>query len=91
MLQNNRPIDFVIATGKTYSVKDFLRLAFESVNLDYFQYVDIDPDLFRPAEVDYLCGDSTLANQVLNWMPEMDINDLVKDMVESDIENVSEF
>ena len=91
MLQYSRPMDFVIATGKTYSVKDFLKLAFESVNLDYFQYVDIDPDLFRPAEVDYLCGDATLAGQLLGWTPDIDINGLVKDMVESDIENASEF
>ena len=91
MLQHNRPVDLVIATGKTYSVKDFLRLSFESVNLDYYQYVDIDPDLFRPAEVDYLCGDSTLASQTIGWTPSIDINGLVKDMVESDINNVSQF
>lgn len=91
MLQHSRPLDFVIATGKTFSVKDFLKLAFEKVNLDYFQYVDIDPDLFRPAEVEYLCGDPTLAGQVLKWAPAISFEDLVEDMIESDIANASEF
>ena len=91
MLQHNRPLDFVIATGKTYSVKDFLKLAFEKVNLDYFQYVDIDPDLFRPAEVEYLCGHPTLAGQVLKWTPSISFEDLVEDMLESDIAHASKF
>lgn len=91
MLQNSRPLDLVIATGHTYSVKDFLATAFESVSLDYFQYVDIDSSLFRPAEVDFLCGDATLAMQTIGWSPQVSFQELVEDMVESDIENVSKF
>ena len=84
MLQQNYPKDYVIATGQTYSVQEFLDKAFGVVNLDPSDYVEIDPDLFRPAEVDYLKGDPSLAMSELNWRPHYSFDDLVKDMVTSD-------
>jgi GDPmannose 4,6-dehydratase len=87
MLQNEKPKDYVIATGKTYSVQDFLEKAFSSVNLDYKQYVIIDSELFRPAEVDYLKGDPTLANNELNWIPQYSFDSLISDMINSDLNN----
>jgi GDPmannose 4,6-dehydratase len=89
MLQHSKPLDLVIATGSTHAVADFLNEAFELVNLDPKAYVDIDPSLFRPAEVDYLCGDPSLAKETIGWSPSISFNDLVKDMVESDIKNAS--
>jgi len=85
MLQREQPEDFVIATGETHSVKEFLDLAFKSVQLNSDDHVQIDPDLFRPAEVDYLCGDPTLAKEKLGWEPEMSFTDLIDDMVKSDV------
>lgn len=84
MLQQTNPKDYVIATGQTYSVQEFLNKAFSVVNLDPSEYVEIDPDLFRPAEVDYLKGDPSLARSELNWSPDYNFDDLVKDMVISD-------
>jgi GDPmannose 4,6-dehydratase len=89
MLQHSVPLDLVIATGSTHSVKDFLNASFEYVNLNSADHVEIDPLLFRPAEVDYLCGDPTLASETIKWSPSISFNDLVKDMVESDIHNAS--
>lgn len=86
MLQNDYPQDYVICTGKTHSVLDFLKAAFEHVNLDYTQHVEIDHDLYRPAEVDYLCGRNDRAVRELKWFPQIDFEDLVKDMVTSDVE-----
>jgi GDPmannose 4,6-dehydratase len=86
MLQNDYPQDYVICTGKTHSVLDFLKAAFEHVNLDYTQHVEIDHDLYRPAEVDYLCGRNDRAVRELKWFPQIDFEDLVKDMVISDVE-----
>lgn len=85
MLQNDYPQDYVICTGKTHSVLDFLKAAFEHVNLDYTQHVEIDHDLYRPAEVDYLCGRNDRAVRELKWFPQIDFEHLVKDMVSSDI------
>lgn len=84
MLQQANSKDYVIATGQTYSVQEFLNKAFSVVNLDPSEYVEIDPDLFRPAEVDYLKGDPSLARSELNWSPDYNFDDLVKDMVISD-------
>lgn len=84
MLQQDFPDDYVLATGETHSVKEFLELAFRSVNLDYNNYVNINSDLFRPAEVDYLLGDSSKAQKVLGWKREYSFKDLVKDMVSWD-------
>lgn len=88
MLQRDTPQDYVIATGSTYSVRDFLNLAFGSVNLDPKDYVNIDPDLFRPAEVDYLKGDSSKARNELGWNNDISFKDLVTDMIQNDIAHV---
>ena len=88
MLQNSEAEDFVIATGETHSVQEFLDLAFKSVQLNPEEHVKIDPDLFRPAEVDYLCGDATLAKEKLGWVPNMNFNDLIEDMVKSDVQKL---
>lgn len=84
MLQHDIPDDFVIATGSCHSVLSFLQKAFEYVNLDYKQYVEIDPELYRPAEVEYLKGRPSKAQNILGWYPEITFDELVKDMVESD-------
>ena len=85
MLQQSTPDDYVLATGSTHSVKEFLTMAFNLANLDYNNYVDINPDLFRPAEVDYLCGNSAKAESVLGWDRKFTFESLVSDMVNSDI------
>lgn len=89
MLQQDIPDDFVICTGQTWSVLDFVKTAFEYVNLDYTRYLEIDPALCRPAEVDYLRGRNTKAHQKLNWEPEIHFNTLIKDMVDNDVGTVS--
>jgi GDPmannose 4,6-dehydratase len=86
MLQNDNPQDYVICTGKTHTVLDFLKAAFEYVNLDYTKHVEIDPNLYRPAEVDYLCGRNDKAKKELKWFPQINFEELVKDMVISDTE-----
>ena len=90
MLQQKRPEDFVICTGKQYSVKDFAKLAFEQVNLDYRDYVVIKKHLQRPSEVDSLLGDCSKAKKKLRWKPKVNFKGLVKDMVESDLKFVKE-
>lgn len=86
MLQQPRPEDFLVATGKQHSVKDFVRLAFRHVGLDWEKYVTIDPSLYRPAEVHSLCGDSSEARKKLHWSPTVDFEGLVKMMVDHDLE-----
>ena len=83
MLQQETPKDYVIATGETHSVQEFLDLAFKSVQLNPEDHVEIDPDLFRPAEVEYLCGDPTFANNDLGWNPQVSFEGLIQDMLES--------
>lgn len=85
MLQLDNPDDFVICTGKTWSVLDFVKRCFERVDLDYKDYVEIDPSLYRPAEVDYLLGSNSKAKKVLGWEPGTTFEELVADMVDSDI------
>jgi GDPmannose 4,6-dehydratase len=85
MLQQNNPQDFVISTGETHTVQEFLEKAFNIINLDWRNHVETDPALYRPCEVDYLKGDSTLARTVLGWKPVVSFNDLVAEMVFSDI------
>ena len=87
MLQANEPNDYVVSTGETHSVEEFLIKAFGIVNLDWRNYVIIDPDLYRPAEVDYLNGYSHRVREVLGWKPEYTFDQLVEEMVKSDIEN----
>lgn len=86
MMQNESARDYVISSGDTYSVKYFCELAFNTVGLDYTKYVYIDPEFYRPAEVDYLRGNSSLANKDLNWTPKISFIELVNDMVYSDIQ-----
>ena len=85
MLQQDEPQDFVIASGKTHSVEDFVRLAFEHVNLDYHDYVVTDPRFVRPAEVDLLLGDPSLAKEKLGWEPSVTFEELVHMMVDADL------
>ena len=89
MLQQGQPQDFVISTGQTYTVQDFCERAFGLVNLDWQDYVYVDPALYRPCEVEYLRGDSRLAQKQLNWKPNISFDNLVKDMVTSDIKKYS--
>lgn len=85
MMQQDKPDDFVIATGESHSVKDFVEEAFKSVNLDWKKYVEIDSRYFRPTEVDSLIGDASKARNILKWEPKTKFKDLVKIMVEADI------
>lgn len=86
MLQQDKPDDYVLATGTNYSVKDLLAEAFGHVGLKWEDYVEIDPRYFRPAEVDNLHGDATKAKKVLGWTPKVDFKGLVKMMMEHDLE-----
>jgi GDPmannose 4,6-dehydratase len=85
MLQQDKPDDYVIATGETHSIREFLDLAFGQVKLDWKKYVEIDPRYYRPAEVDILLGDYSKAKKKLGWEPKTKFPDLVKLMVEADI------
>jgi GDPmannose 4,6-dehydratase len=85
MLQQEKPDDYVIATGETHSVKEFLEEAFSYVGLDWEKYVEIDKLYFRPAEVDLLIGDATKAKKKLNWAPKTKFKELVKIMMDADL------
>jgi GDPmannose 4,6-dehydratase len=85
MMQQERPDDYVIATGETHSVREFLEEAFGLVGLDWRQHVRTDPQFYRPAEVDLLLGDPAKARRVLGWEPKCKFKDLVKLMVEADL------
>ena len=85
MLQQEKPSDFVIGTGKMHSVKDFLKLAFSIVGLDYKKYVKFNKSLLRPAEVDTLRANYDKAKKNLKWKPSINFNQLVKEMVEEDL------
>jgi GDPmannose 4,6-dehydratase len=86
MLQHDEPDDFVIATGQTHSIRQFLEIAFGHVGLDWEEYVVQDPRFMRPAEVDQLIGDSSKARQLLGWEPTVKFEDLVVMMVDADLE-----
>ncbi len=86
MLQRDEPDDYVVATGETHSVREFLEVAFSSLGLDYRDFVVFDPRYTRPSEVEVLLGDATKAREALGWRPEVDFRGLVKMMVESDLE-----
>jgi GDPmannose 4,6-dehydratase len=88
MLQGERPDDYVIATGVSHSVRNLVEVAFAHVGLDWRTYVKLDPKLIRPAEVEHLIGDSTRARADLGWQPEVDFVELVKMMVDADIERL---
>jgi len=86
MLQQSEPDDYVVATGETHSVKDFLVQAFGQVGLDWEKHVEIDPKFYRPAEVDQLVGDATKAHKKLGWTPKTKFADLVRLMVDTDVQ-----
>src|SRR6266853_4054046 len=88
MLQQPEPEDFVLATGKTHSIRELLEAAFGAVGLDWEEYVEIDPRLLRPAEVDFLRGDASKAREKLSWEPEVSFENLITMMVEADLEAV---
>ena len=85
MLQQPQPDDYVVATGETHSVREFLEEAFACVGLAWKDFVKVDPKYFRPAEVDVLLGDSTKARRVLGWKPKVSFKELVRLMVEADL------
>lgn len=86
MLQAPQPDDFVISTGESHSVREFLDLAADRCGLDWKKFVELDPRYLRPTEVDFLLGDSTKARQQLGWRPKVTFEQLVRTMVEHDIE-----
>jgi GDPmannose 4,6-dehydratase len=86
MLQGERPQDYVVATGVSHSVEYLLKVAFAYQNLDYKDYVRVDPALIRPAEVDYLCGDASRARQAFGWEPRTTFEQMIAMMVDSDLE-----
>jgi len=88
MLQQEVPGDFVIGTGEAHTVREFLEEAFGYVGLDWNQYVRIDPRYFRPTEVDYLLGDASRAENFLGWKPKVCFPDLVRIMVDADLEKI---
>jgi len=88
ILQQPEPDDYVLATGKTHSVRDLLEAAFGAVGLNWQEYVEIDPKLIRPAEVDILRGDATKAREKLGWEPQVSFEELIKMMVEADLKAV---
>jgi len=90
MLQQDEPNDYVIATGKSHTVREFLELAFDHVELDWKKYVEIDPKYFRPVEVELLLGDPAKAKRNLGWQPRTNLKDLVMLMVDADMEIVGE-
>jgi GDPmannose 4,6-dehydratase len=89
MLQQPEPDDYVIATGQTHSVREFVELAFREAGLDYRKYVKVDEKFARPAEVDLLLGDSAKARERLGWKPEYTFEAMIREMVQSDIEALS--
>lgn len=86
MLQQAEPEDFVIATGETYTIRDFLDLVFEQLELNWQEFVEVDKRYFRPAEVDLLLGDASKAREKLGWTPATDVRELARIMVEHDLE-----
>ncbi len=86
MLQQDRPDDYVLATGETHSVRELCEVAFARVGLDWQQHVEIDPRYYRPAEVDLLIGDASKARQRLGWEPEVRFQQLIEMMVDADLE-----
>ena len=85
MLQTEEPDDFVIATGESHTVREFVEQAFDRAGLDWERHVEIDPRYFRPAEVDFLCGDPSKASEKLGWKAQTSFEDLVALMVDGDI------
>jgi GDPmannose 4,6-dehydratase len=91
MLQQDTPDDYVLATGETHTVEEFVVSAFEAAGLEWQKYVVLDPAFVRPAEVDLLLGDPSKAKRVLGWQPKTTFKELVTLMVEADLERVARF
>ena len=90
MLQQAKPDDYVVATGESHSVREFLEAAFAHAGLDWRKHVEIDPNYYRPTEVDLLVGDASKAKKQLGWEPKTKFNDLVKLMVDADMQMVKD-
>jgi GDPmannose 4,6-dehydratase len=90
MLQQERPDDYVIATGETHSVREFLEVAFSHVDLNYEDYVRIDPQFQRPADIELLLGDSSKARRELAWKHSLSFQDIAREMVDQDIKYIEE-
>ncbi|MPZ69834.1 MAG: GDP-mannose 4,6-dehydratase [Actinobacteria bacterium] len=86
MVQHDEPLDLVIATGESHSVREFCQVAFATADLDWEQYVEVDPNYYRPAEVDYLLGDATKAKELLGWEAKVKFDELARLMVDADIQ-----
>ena len=88
MLQQDSPMDFVIATGETYSVEDYLKEAFKCINIiEYMDYAEVDENLRRPSEVPYLRGIANKAKRRLDWKPKIGFKELVSRMVQHDLQD----
>jgi GDPmannose 4,6-dehydratase len=90
ILQQDRPEDFVIATGQCRSVEEFARLAFAKVGLDWKDHVTVDERFYRPVDVVNLCGDASKAKKVLGWQAEVTFSELVNIMVQADVEQINQ-
>ena len=88
MLQRDRAEDFVVASGRTHAVRDFVRLAFAAADLDWERYTVVDPRFYRPAEVDLLVGDAAKAKRMLGWEPDVSFEELVQRMVAADLDHL---
>jgi GDPmannose 4,6-dehydratase len=89
MLQQEKPDDYVVATGVSHSVRELVEIAFARVGLDWRKYTKVDPALLRPAEVDHLLGDASKAKAILGWNPQVEFRQLVEMMVDADLERLS--
>ncbi len=88
MLQHPEPMDFVIGTGESHSVRDFVEAAFSHAGLEWNEFIEIDPKFFRPAEVDHLIADSSRSKSVLGWTPKVSFSSLVQMMVDADLDRL---
>jgi len=86
MVQQEKPDDYVVATGISHSVREFLELVFDRLKLDWRKCVEVDQRFLRPSEVDLLCGDSSKARRALGWQPKVNFEGLVALMVDADLE-----
>jgi GDPmannose 4,6-dehydratase len=91
MLQQDKPDDFVIATGEAHTVREFADAAFARLKMDYRDYVEIDQAFMRPSEVDFLLGDASKAKRELGWKPKITFNELVNEMVDHAVSHPEEW
>ena len=82
ILNHSKPDDFVISTGETNSIRDLCRMVFSKLNLNYEDYVKVNPKFVRPEELTYLCGDSSKSKKILGWKPEYSFENLIDEMLE---------